>query len=257
MFVRKTNTYIKYNFTVIFLLLSFFVKVNAQEAKLIYDGRFAPKPSSLNPAEQKLWYEKILPSAENYWKDTEDLFYANSGFEPVPCDIKTGSFTKKGAKQKAILYNFKNTGQNAFINGIVIIEKNNVVAHIVYNGDSDNTIGALPDINKNGLNEIIVAGSGQNTGEIWKSIVIVELSKSSVNKLGRMAVYTDNFGSSIRRGKAEASKLLVKPAHTPVFYKELFISKDINTGKNSWNRADDMKQVKLDDDNTEYIFLKK
>ena len=245
----------------LFLFCSFLVfilsnLIYSQDAKPIFDGRLSLKPSALNAAEQKLWFEKILPAAENYWKDSDELLKANNAYEPIPRDITSGSFTKKGAKQKAILYNFKNTGHNYFINGIVILDNNKIIAHIVYNGGPDNAIGALPDINKNGLSEIVIAGSGQNTGEMWKSISIIEVSKSSVSKLGRTTVYTDNFGTRDRKGKAEAFKLYVKAAKTPVFFKEPFISKDINGAKNSWNRVEAMKQIKLDDDNNEYEFMK-
>jgi len=247
----------KYYLCLLFLFHScLFTNIYPQDAKPIFDGRLTLKPTLLNAAEEKIWFEKILPSAENYWKDSEELMNANNGEAPAMRDVTTGSFTKKGARQKAILYNFKNTGHNFSLNGIVIIENNNVVLHIIYNGGPDNSIGTLPDIDQNGLSELLIASSGQNSGELWKSVSIIQAAKKKIKKFGRLTVYTDNFGTYERKRKAEAVKLLVKKNNSPLFYKETYVSKDRDGGKNSWNKVDTMKQVKLDDDNTEYVFIK-
>jgi hypothetical protein len=57
-----------------------------------------------------------------------------------------------------------------------------VVAHIVYEGGQDRAIGALPDIDGNGLAEILVATGETNQGVTWETISIIELAGSEITE---------------------------------------------------------------------------
>lgn len=226
-----------------------------QSLKLIYDGRLSLAPTKLFPSEEALMKEKILPAARNLWHEQESDLVCAPGFEATALDSARGSFTRPKSDQRAILYRYCETGHNMALNGIAIIENAQVVTHIVYEGGWDNSIGAMPDLNGNGLSGILVASGGTNQGVTWKSISIIEISGNRVTKFGQTETYSDNCGVGEKNGKAEACRLFVKVGKTPVFYREAFVNKGVCDG-GTWTKSGTPGQISLKEDETEYQFIK-
>ncbi len=225
-----------------------------QDLKPIYDGRLSLTASKLLPSEEALMKEKILPAARKLWHAQESDLVCTPDFEPTALDRAQGSFTRPKSDQRAILYRYCETGHNMALNGIAIIENAQVVTHIVYEGGWDNGIGAMPDLNGNGLSEILVASGGTNQGVTWKSISIIELSVNRVTKFGQTETYSDNCGVGEKNGKAEACRLSVKVGETPVFYREAFVNKGVCDG-GTWTKSGTPRQISLKEDETEYQFI--
>lgn len=225
------------------------------ELKAIYDGKLLLKPTSLSGSEELLMKSKILPAARKFWDNQEDDLTCGEDSESVFLDIAKGSFTRPGANQKAILYRYCDTGHNFALNGIVVIEDSLIIFHIAYSGGWDSSIGALPDINGNGLSEIVVSSGGSNMGKTWKVITVIELSKGSIKKFGQTQVYWDNCGEK-ENGTAEAYKLFVRKGQTPSFYRETFINKKVCEEIGSWKKSETLKTHTLDEDSNEYQFIK-
>jgi hypothetical protein len=221
---------------------------SAQDLKPIYDARLSPKPAKISATEEKLMQAKVLPVAKKIW--------SGKGCKPdlKPIDTASGSFTKSGSRQKAILYRYCSYGHNLSRNGLVVIEDDHVAAHIMYEGGGENAIGALPDINGNGLSEILISSGGTNQGETWGSVSIIELSESTVKKLGRTDVLSDTCGADEETGKSTAANLSVKPGAAPVFYRETFLQKDCDDAK--WREAGGQKPVTLEKDDINYRYIK-
>jgi len=222
-----------------------------QDSKQIYDGRLTLNTTKLSPSEEALFKEKVLPSVRN-WHEQESELVCNPGFEATAIDIAQGAFTRPKSDQRAILYSYCVTGHNMALNGIAIIDNDQVVAHIVYEGAWNNAIGAMPDLNGNGLSEILVASGGTNQGITRASISIIELSGNGVMKFGWTETFSDNCGGGDDNCKAEASRLSVKAGKTPVFYREAFVNKD--GGK--WVRSGTPRHISLKMDETQYELIK-
>jgi hypothetical protein len=140
------------------MLSIFIAPVNGfTDSKTIYDGRLSLEPAILSPQEESLFREKILPAARVSWRDGEGSDACGEGPEARAVDIAKGSFTRPKSMQKAILYTYCITGDNFALDGIAIIEGDQVVSHLFYEGDRENAIGALPDISGDGRSEIIPA----------------------------------------------------------------------------------------------------
>lgn len=231
------------------------IHVMAQNPKPIYDGRLSRTPTKLSPSEDALVKEKILPAAQKTWHEDGSDQGCDAGLNPGAVDITGGSFTRANADQKAILYTFCSTGHNMALNGIAVIENDKVVSHVIYEGGWDSAIGALPDINGNGLSEILVASGGTNQGETWRSVAIIELSENTVTKFGRTGVFSDNCGANEKKCKVEAQRLSVMPGKTPVFYRETFAGGE-GGGKDGWKKSGALKPVTLENDEQEYEFVK-
>ena len=126
---------------------------------LIFDGR--PKDevlTALTKAEKEI-VEKEVRKNESVIKEKSNLECDEDTFAVV--GAASGSFTKAKSSQTAYLYELCRGARSFGIGGIVIVENGRVVSHNTY-GDNGLDIGiaSLPDINQNGLSEIVLVGAG-------------------------------------------------------------------------------------------------
>jgi hypothetical protein len=231
--------------------------VLAQQPKTIYDPRLDLKPAVLSPVEEALMKEKVLPAAGKEWHDQELAGKCEAGKAPGVIDVARGSFTKPGSDQKAILYRYCETGHNMALNGIAIVEKGAVVCHLVYPGEWDNGVGALPDINGDGRSELLISSGGTNQGITWGSIRIIELSDTIVlTKFGGTRTLSDNRGADEKNGRATAYRISVKSGPMADFYHELFVNKGACSGTGVWKKSGKREKISLENDTTDYQFIR-
>jgi hypothetical protein len=226
------------------------------QTKPIFDGKLALTATKVSGAELMLMNRIVFPAAATFWKAQEKNAECDQGMDSSAIDIAQGSFTKPGAKQKAILYRHCITGHNLALDGIAIIENDKLVSHIVYVGGWDNALGTLPDINGNGKAEILIASGGMNQGELWKAISIIELSEDGVVSFGSTGAYSDNCGSAEEKRKAKAYRISVKVGTVPEFYREAYVNKGTCSENGTWRRSEMLKRITLDKDETEYEIIK-
>ena len=149
-----------------------------------------------------------------------------------------GSFTKPGAKQTAYLYrHFRCIGDYqgeddifSYIGGIIIVENGKIISHNVY-ADIDShfdfkDIQFLPDINQNGLTEIVLESSRKS--------VLIEISDKKVNLLGSVED-VNGFGRSVEKKSSvknyKGDVISVIPGKVPVFLKDSYIKNGLEEWK--------------------------
>jgi alpha-tubulin suppressor-like RCC1 family protein len=219
----------------------------AQAPKAIFDGRLTLRPGAL-PAEQQAFLKRaVLPAARKEWKDQEGE--CERGFQPQAVDVAHGAFTRAGAAQDAILYRYCTIGHARALNGIAILQDGQLAAHVVYEGDESHAIGALPDINGDGISEILLSGGSTNQGINSKWITILQLG-GEVTRFGHTQTYEDNCGAVEDNCKTTAWRISVKPGPAPAFFREAFVQ----DGR-TWKRTAPLVALKLDEDETEYELL--
>jgi hypothetical protein len=167
-------------------------------------------------------------------------------------DVASGAFTRPGAEQRAILYAYCGVGQNRYLDGIAIVENGQIVSHIIFEGAENHAIGALADINGNGLQEIVIAGGGTNMGETWGIVSIVEIAGARVVRLGHVNTFSDNCGADENHCTVRASRIWVKPGKRPAFFRETFVH-DGDGGPPK--KAGALAPITLENDDTEYEVL--
>jgi hypothetical protein len=218
----------------------------------IYDGRIGMTlpAAKLSPDEQVLFTTRILPAARKAWG--EALSLCPSHQQPGALDIAEGSFTRPRAKQKAVLYIVCAYGHGMAYDGIAIIESGNLVAHVKYEGGVDRAIGALPDINGNGLSELLFSGGGTWQGSTSWQFKIIELTPEKIVRFGMAGVYEENCALQDPPCPATAKRISVHPGPSPGFFEEVF---DRNTSEN-WKRKAVLKPLRLAEDTVEYEYLR-
>ena len=131
-----------------------------------------------------------------------------------------GAFTRPGAKQVFLFYQFCQTGNGIGSAGVAIIEGGRLVASFVA-PQSGWTVSAseLPDINQNGLNEIALYYSGgMHQGAGGTGVDIVEVSGGTLKGLGWYQA--EGF---TEKGPVTGWRVTVNPGKRPVFFREKYI----------------------------------
>jgi len=213
----------------------------------IYDARKSLKTTEITAGDISLLKRVVFPAAERFWKKKGK----DCERELEAIDVARGSFTKTSSNQKAILYKYCTTGHNFALNGIAVVEENRIVAHVAYEGAWDNAIGALPDIDGNGLSEIIITTGGMNMGEVWGVISLLEISGHIVKKIGRTETYNGECEAVGGIGRSTAYRIWSTTGPSSVFKRETFIQ-DCNGGK--WKQSG-ISQMKMDKDEVHYEII--
>jgi hypothetical protein len=131
-----------------------------------------------------------------------------------------------------------------------------VAAHIVYEGGEDHAIGALADIDGNGLSEILFATGGTSQGVTWGTISIVELAGTEVTGLGQTETLSDDCGINEKNGKSRAYRISVKAGTKPAFFREVFVNNGACEGAGTWRKVGVQTRISLQDDKVAYELLK-
>ncbi len=106
---------------------------NSSQPVTFYDGRSAKvkwdlrdqKPH-VSKVEVPLLLEEILPQAKKHWQGEEADFKTLA--------IVQGSFTKKGAPQKIIFYQYNDSGASGIF-GIAVVQNDRLVTNCSYRGE--------------------------------------------------------------------------------------------------------------------------
>lgn len=149
-----------------------------------------------------------------------------------------GSFTAANKDQTAIFYQFCETGNGLGSAGVAILENGKVVGNFVAeNAGWANDSAVLPDINKNGIDELALYYSGgMHQGAGGTGVDIVEFPGGKPTGLGWYQ--SDGFGET---GPQWAWKVTVEPGKTPVFFKEKYLG----TPAGKWRRSGKVLPLKL------------
>jgi hypothetical protein len=219
----------------LFQILSFYVlfaaavfTADGQTGKLttVFDGRDDSQSIPLTPAESDLitkevrGKEAVIREKSNNDCEEDELF---------SFDVKgatAGAFTKPNVRQKAYLYELCRSTLTFGIGGIIIVESGKVITHYIYGENGlDSDIATLPDINQNGLSEILLIGGGTGQGYTYGAVEIIEFTPGGINSIGIADTYEDNFGTENAKKSAKTYKVSVQTGKNPVYFRETYTRK--------------------------------
>lgn len=197
----------------------------AEKPVLIYDGRTREEISTApTQAETKIVEKEVIKKeAVIKAKSSQDCGDEND-FSII--GAASGSFTKEKSSQTAYLYELCRSARTFGIGGIVIVENGKIVSHNTY-GDNGLAIdiASLPDINQNGLSEIVLISSGMGQGYSSGVIEIVEIGANGITSFGLADTYSDDYGVGNDKSSATAYKITAQTGKTPVYFRETYTQK--------------------------------
>lgn len=228
--------------------------VFGQVPVVLYDPLAKLPEANHSPADEQLVKDKLVPKAAQRWKEYESCNVENLSI----VGAVDGSFTRAGAKQRAIVYEVCQTGNGWANNGVAIIENGNVVASFVEEGGWNLEVSKAPDLNKNGRDELVIeTGGGMHQGYTGSSITIVELSESAAVELGVYLVYTNECENPAPNKYCERSyKITASAAATPVFFAQKYANRGTEE-KPRWVASGKAAAAKpISDTQNKYTLLK-
>jgi hypothetical protein len=203
----------------VFLVLS----LDAQSLVVVNTPGLEPLAGKLTATEKTLMQRGVLPKVRKILaSDTcseEDYEVSNA--------LK-GSFTRTGAQQTLVYYQYCITGNGLGSTGLAVLENGKVEASYI-SEDGGETTGSrvLPDINENGVNEVVLyVSGGMHQGGGGTGAEVVEFTEAGLKNLGWFAA--DEFSES---GPSIAYRVTAKAGKPPLFYRQKFTSRD----EKKWN----------------------
>lgn len=208
------------------------VSASAQVPVVIHDPLRKAPEKNFTAGDEQLVKAKVLPKIKNRWSDNEDC----DGRDLNVIGAADGSFTKKSAQQRAIVYEMCQTGNGFANNGIAIVENGGIVAHFTTAGGWNLEVARLADINKNGFDELAVeTGGGMHQGYTGSSVSVLEISSASVRSLGTFLVFTNECENGGPEEYCdERYRITAKPRAAPVFSRQKYINKNGSDEKPKW-----------------------
>jgi len=174
-------------------------------------------------ADEKLVNKNLVPKSRTRWAELDSCDGSNANI----IGAVDGSFTRPGARQRAIVYELCQTGNGLANNGVAVVENGRVVAHFAEEGGWDLEVSRVPDVNRNGRDELAIeTGGGMHQGYTGSSVTVLEISETTVTELGIFLAFSNSCENYAPDKYCDRSyKLTVKPGAKPVFYAQKFTNR--------------------------------
>ncbi|KXJ98552.1 MAG: hypothetical protein UZ17_ACD001002621 [Acidobacteria bacterium OLB17] len=187
----------------------------AQGTIVVHDPMLPAKDGEAKPPRsiEKIYETKILPPVR------KKLVSDSCSDSPTFTGAVNGSFTKAGARQTAVFYQFCETGNGLGMVGLAIIENGRLVSSFVQDSGWAFDIGRVADVNRNGLDEIALEfGGGMHQGEGGTGVSIYEFKDGKPVELGwyQSSKFTETETTA-------AWRLTAKPGKRPIFYRQKYV----------------------------------
>ena len=195
----------------------------AQGTIVLYDPLVKPPETAASPSDETFVKEKLVPKARARWSEDD----ACHGSNLTIVGSVEGSFTRAGAKQRAIVYELCQTGNGFANNGLAVIENGAVVAHFAEEGGWDLEVSRVSDINKNGRDELVIeTGGGMHQGYTGSSVTILEIGESAVTVFGTFLAFTNECENHAPDKYCDRSyKLTATAGPKPAFFAQKFTNR--------------------------------
>ena len=140
--------------------------------------------------------------------------------------IAEGSFTKPSSSQVVYLYRKcanDSVKYPGYISGLIITESEEVIAHFVYANvfSGFTSLKILPDINRNGLSEIVL----ESSVGYWYSTDSIDIYEFGANNpviLGGTKIFTNGSENGEENQSETAYKITMQAGKSPVFFRETY-----------------------------------
>lgn len=131
-----------------------------------------------------------------------------------------GAFSRPGARQVLVFYQYCQTGNGFGWVGLMLIENGKLVGSFLSESGWSASINSVPDINRNGLDEFVLSYTGGlHQGQGGVGADLIEFSGGMPKGLGWFQA--ESFGET---EAITAWKVTAAPGKTPVFYKQKYFS---------------------------------
>jgi hypothetical protein len=157
----------------------------------------------------------------------------------------SGSFTKAGVEQKALLYEYCRAGRSFGIGGVIIAEGNTAVAHYAF-GENGlfYDMSSIKNLRGKGIDAIVLSAAGSGQGYSSNDVSIFEFTGGKLDFLGSADTYESNSGAAEKDADilTTAYRVSVQTGSDLTFYRDTFEQKG---GAKDWKETSKGKKFEL------------
>ncbi len=219
---------------------------------------YSPSNKAVNfrptASDKRIVDRQLVPKARTRWAEIGQC--DGSGVNVI--GAADGSFTRAGAKQRVIVYELCQIGNGFANNGLAVVENGRVVAHFTESGGWDLQVSRVPDLNRNGRNEIAIEiGGGMHQGYEGGSITVLEVSEKAVKDFGSFLAYS-NYCEELAPGKYcdRNYKLTAVAGARPSFFAQKFTNRGSETRPRWVAAGKPLRAKRLENTVTEFEAVK-
>jgi hypothetical protein len=195
------------------LVLGLAASAFSQATVVVHDPTKEPREVKLTAADQAVFDTATAAAKRRISAETCDPEIDFAGFAK-------GAFTRSGAKQTLVFYQYCQTGNGFGWVGLVLIDGGRVMGNYIAEAGWTVDIETVPDINKNGLDEFTLAYSGgMHQGMGGTGVDLMEFVGGEPKGIGWYKA--GEFGPT---ESASAWKLTAKTGATPLYFKQKYTS---------------------------------
>ena len=220
------------------------VDAGAAQLAPVFDARADRAPRPPSEALEARIERELLPVAREAWRERCGGL---GGFAAI--DTARGAFTRPHAKQTAVLYRVCQIGRQNGVDAIAVFEGDRVVRHVSFDGH-EAAIGALRDIDGDGVDELLVAGFGSGQGTFDGGVLFLELARGHARVLGGAATYHDDCGVS-DAGTRTASVLRAAPGNSMRLFRDEYVRPC--PARRAWRQTPAARPVRHEKDGTRLV----
>jgi hypothetical protein len=217
------------------------------QRRRVYSGLEEFRTAGVSPGDGALLRRDVLPEARRLWARVEGC---RDEFRAI--DAAAGSFTRRGAEQRAVLYRFCETGHDFARGGVAIVQGGRVVAHVTIEDAQPDGLRALADVDQDGVSELVLVDNATHQGEATTLVSIIQLLPRGVRSFGLASAYHSTPRGEARRdvGHEQATVLYATPARRPLFEAETYGHSD--NERSRWRGTHRLHRIDLEPDRTTY-----
>jgi len=210
------------------------ISADSQTTVVLNDPTVEAPKLTVSDSEKALFEKHVVPEA----REKLDASLCDEGGSPEITGRTTGAFTRPGAVQTLLFYQFCQTGNGLGSVGVAVIEDGKVVAHFVSAeaGWSDRAV-TIADVNQNGVDEIaLYYNGGMHQGAGGTGVDVMEVSRGELKGVGWFQ--SEEFTET---SPVMGYRIVAKVAKPPVYTRQKYIQKA--SGK--WRKAGTPVVIKL------------
>lgn len=203
----------------------------AQSTVIVHDPTKDANSREPTPAEVAIFENHVLPKVRR--AISTDVCEGS----PEVAGVADGSFSKAGAVQTIIFYQYCETGNGFGWAGIALIEGNDLIGSFITEAGWTIDIGTVTDLKKNGYDQFTLQWSGGlHQGRGGVGVDLIEFSNGVPRVIGWYLAEEIMYEESTK-----AWKLTARRGSSPTFYRQRFSSPD----NKKWRSVGTAKPFKL------------
>lgn len=186
---------------------------SAHAQRAFFDGRLTPNPTRATASEEAAVRRAAETFARPHWARDQTPHTENIAV----LDVAPGSFTRAGARQRAVLYRYAaDDSPCCEARGVVVLEGTRPVLHLAFYGFS--AVGRAADMNGDRRDELLLAGRSLGQGVRVGNVGVLALGPDAAATMASFMTYEDTCARDGANGTAEAQRFAVRAGRTPEFF---------------------------------------